>query len=503
MSSLPGDDDLPDLIFPSPLRASAALPKGVNYIPGSIFSVKPKLEELGAGVGKVFTVGISQSEETREIRDQGVQSPTAALTMDSMPPTILLPMTESHEIENQSLLRSSRTQPLEGDEEVSHDIDEEPENELDDRGRDEESQERTIEGKADDVDMHEDEQSLEGTLEVISHHSDNPATDDVGAVNRNTVDRIDQSATATLVISGEPMADEKVRKASRKKRMMKRRKSQRSVEPRPATPSSDSEKSHDEHVGVKFIESNPFMKNREEFKSQRTKLNWDALKMTDSTRVLDSTLARMTLDDPLEGDDKGRARLELSILQDRMDRLRDTVRSPEQAFSTAQRTIEKISKSLEAEKMSAALMREEIQRLHATIDDLRKAKDNETSIDIVRAKLDESERLLDFADHWKQRQLLLASRPFSDPGESLRQLITDLQTTGQKTVFKPSLPIMVSYCVAEIRGEPASPSRSTQAGQDPNLFGRKSPKDADWKARLRTSQDEQWKRMIAGSRAPY
>ena len=65
-------DDLPDMLFSSPSRLSG-LSKGVSYVPGSVFSVQPKLEDLGTGSGKTFTVGISQSEGWSDRREIGIQ----------------------------------------------------------------------------------------------------------------------------------------------------------------------------------------------------------------------------------------------------------------------------------------------------------------------------------------------------------------------------------------------------------------------------------------------
>jgi hypothetical protein len=574
--SLKGDDDLPDMIFPpSPLRATVS-PKGLTYIPGSVFSVKPKIEELGAGVGKTFTVGISQSEDMTVRRDQGVQSPAPVLRMDHHAPTIVdaeppsdMPLkgkatlsvsdanhmattllnedTISFKNSPQDQVATMIYQPDNDDDDHEHDDDD------DDEHGDTGEEIRTVPNLSiertatRDIDTGEDETDRDIDFEkntVTEEKLNEPGS---SAEERESVAETPPGHQATKIEkkrkprkADKSQLDPELKSKEKYEKTVKAPpessggakptrplmvptnivKKQVKVDEVPSRPDVEEHKSDREApVFNKFRTEKPtnFAKNLEEFRSKnaadimnvvpsssgRNKLKWDALKMPETTRGLDSVVSGMKLDEPLLGEDIGRARLELSIIQDRLQILRDTVSSPESelhsTYATAQRTIDRISQSLGLERMSSDLIREEIQRLHAIVDGLRRADD----LEMVRARLAETERLLDFADHWHKRKLLMSCRPTADPGEPLRQLISEIQaSTGKKPVFQPHVHTVVSYCVAEIPGECICPSNCTQAGRDPWLSPKNTQTEKDWKMRLRNAQDEQWKRMMA-SREPY
>jgi hypothetical protein len=252
---------------------------------------------------------------------------------------------------------------------------------------------------------------------------------------------------------------------------------------------------------------------RFEVSGKDRKIEWNLLKMDDTTRDVDSFVTNMP-SGPVAKEDVGRVKLELSILKDRVERLEESTHAPEpdliKSFHEAQSTIRRLNEALDQEEMSAHLMREEIQRLHRIIEDMRRVREKEASISTVKAKLDESERLLDYAQNFRKRQYVMNNRQQADPGEPLRQLIAELQahahdvsTSGRKAVFQPHIPKVVSYCVAEIVGES---SKATQAGVDPSLRAKAKlppPTEDDLRLRLRRVQDEQWRKMMLARRSPH
>ena len=528
------DEDLPDMIFPSPRRL-LALSKGVTYVPGSMFSVQPKLESLGSGTGKTFTVGISQSEDWPDRREKGVQleppSPTVSRALQTSIATssVAVSVTSSQrEVREGEEMKpdEDNVEPMLEDEDEMELASQTPSGYEAENADDIESASQTPSGsEAERADVRSASGSQDNEMDAASYTGSGSREDELesGSQSGSRKDYpegdlpIDSSGEGTRRESLSPEESSGNEDTVPETRMKGQRgPSSNRIREKPVRPTMMVEpdpgrKSRDEttdqkrgklkgtannsrtekraqtfimptrgFVNEEYRHAEPIVKRRKEatkkLQSETKKTSGGKEPQLPGRRGLVKTVNEVPAIVRIGERRVPWDSLKMSDSTRELDGMVSElatdpeVHGEEEFILHAQRVIAKLSEALEEEKTSGQLMRTEIDRLRSTIDQIKRSN----NMNDIRVKLSEAEDLIDYVANYRKRMAILTS-PKSDPGEPLRQLVDELRNfkycAASSCSSLPPAPVHVCQCTNYVREE-------------------------TWKEKLLKEQDRQWRKIM-------
>ena len=231
------------------------------------------------------------------------------------------------------------------------------------------------------------------------------------------------------------------------------------------------------------------------------KLSWTKFKMSKETKAIDESLNDLLTELDHTGvvrpfDTTEKVKLEVDILRDRIDGIKEAVairgyRSADDVLNEAHRSLSQISHQIERDNEAQESVRSEINFLHAAVDEYRRTRDMEQSLEMLKKKLDESERIFSYAHNKQHRMRVLLEET------SLERLIYVIRSARERN-DQLKTRLWEPYCIG------AGCMRNLARQEECACFaklrqfkgGHQEETEIDWKERLVEAQERQWKERM-------